>query len=100
MGFLVFSLLFFFLFLIIYQVSISLHFFKEFDREGLTPINPDVSGNTFSPISIDQLEKEVQDLSGNVVKLQSQVNSILESQNAYLTKNTPAEPNISLRSVS
>ena len=100
MYFLVFSLLFFFLFLIIYQISSSLHFFKEFNIEGLTPINPDVSGNNFSPISIDQLEKEVQDLSGNVGNLQSQVKSIMQSQNAYLSKNTPAEPNISLKAVS
>ena len=98
MNFLVFSLLFFFLFLIIYQIS--LHFLKEFDREALTPMDPDASGNIFSSISINQLEKEVQDLSGNVGNLQSQVNSILESQSAYLSKNAPAEPNISLKAVS
>lgn len=97
MNFLVFSLLFFFLFLIIYQVSISLHFLKEFDREALTPMDPDASGNTFS---LTDLGNQVQDLSGNVGELQSQVYSILESQNAYLTKNTPAEPNISLKAVS
>ena len=90
MVFLVFFLIFFFLFLIIYQIS--LHF-----KEGLTPMNPDVSGNT---VSLSDLEKEVQDLSGNVGNLQTQVNSILQSQNAYLSKNTPAEPNISLEAVS
>jgi predicted PurR-regulated permease PerM len=93
MNYLVFSLVFFFLFLIIYSL------FFQF-KENLTPMNPDVSGNTFSPISINELEKEVEDLSGNIGNLQSQVNTILESQNAYLSKNTPDEPNISLQSVS
>lgn len=99
MNFLVFSLLFFFLFLIIYQVSISLHFLKEFDREALTPIDPDTdaSGNTFS---LTDLGNQVQDLSGNVGDLQSQVYSILQSQSAYLSKNAPAEPDISLKAVS
>ena len=93
MIFLVFSLLFFFLFLIIYQIS--LHFFKE----ALTPMDPDVdaSGNTFS---LTDLGNQVQDLSGNVGDLQSQVYSILQSQSAYLSKNTPAEPDISLKAVS
>jgi len=97
MNFLVFSLLFFFLFLIIYQIFV--HFFKEFDREALTPMDPDVdaSGNTFS---LTDLGNQVQDLSGNVGELQSQVYSILESQSAYLSKNAPAEPDISLKAVS
>jgi cell division protein FtsB len=94
MNFLVFFLLFFFLFLIIYQIY---SFYSEYGIEGLTPINPDISGNT---VSLDSLQNEVQDLSGNVGNLQTQVNAILQSQNAYLSKNTPAEPNISLQSIS
>jgi hypothetical protein len=99
MNFLVFSLLFFFSFLIIYQIY--LHFLKEFkfDREGLTPMDPnvDASGNTFS---LTDLGNQVQDLSGNVGDLQSQVYSILQSQSAYLSKNAPVEPDISLKAVS
>ena len=94
MNFLVFFLLFFFLFLIIYQIYL---YYSEYGIEGLTPINPDVSGNTISLVS---LQKEVQDLSGNVGNLQTQVNSILKSQSSYLSKNTPAAPNISLQSIS
>ena len=97
MNFLVFSLVFFFLFLIIYQIS--LHFLKEFDREGLTPMDPnsDAKENTFS---LTDLGNQVQDLSGNVGELQSQVYYILQSQSAYLSKNAPAEPDISLKAVS
>ena len=97
MNFLVFFLLFFFLFLIIYQIYL---YYSEYGIEGLTPMNPDISGNTLSPISLVSLQKEVQDLSGNVGDLQTQVNTILQSQSAYLNKNAPAEPNISLQAIS
>jgi hypothetical protein len=68
-------------------------------KEGLTPFNPENKSKVV-PISLYDLEKEVEDISGNVVNLKKQVDQIVVSQANYLSKNQPAEPNISLASVS
>jgi uncharacterized protein YlxW (UPF0749 family) len=97
MKILIFFLILFFTFLIFYQL-----FNQIFLREGLTTNtnniqDDDPSGNS---TSLSNLEKEVQDLSGNVANLQTQVNGLISAQQQYATKNAPDPPNISLQSVS
>ena len=87
----------FFLFIIFY--SLLYNTFPIIYKEGLTPFNSQLKSNKL-PISLSDLEKEVEDISGNVVDLKKQVDQIVISQANYLSKNAPAEPNISLASVS
>ena len=89
----------FFLFIILYSLLYNNHTFPIIYKEGLTPFNNEFKSNIV-PISLSDLEKEVEDISGNVVDLKKQVDQIIISQGKYLSKNAPAEPNISLASVS
>lgn len=90
----------FFLFIILYSLLYNNNnTFPVMYKEGLTPFNNEFKSNIV-PISLSDLEKEVEDISGNVVDLKKQVEQIIISQGNYLSKNLPAEPNISLASVS
>lgn len=91
----------FFLFIIFYSFFYYFPLFPLFPmhKEGLTPFNPENKSKVV-PISLYDLEKEVEDISGNVVNLKKQVDQLVISQANYLSKNQPAQPNISLSSVS
>lgn len=81
---LILFLIFFFTFLIGYQL-IDL-FSKKILREGVE--NNETSNND------PDLEKKVEDLSGNVSTLQTQVNGILQSQQEYANQMAPSQPTI------
>jgi hypothetical protein len=81
---LILFLIFFFTFLIGYQL-IDL-FSKKILREGVE--NNESSNND------PDLEKKVEDLSGNVSTLQTQVNGILQSQQEYANQMAPSQPTI------
>lgn len=94
----------FFLFIIIYSIYPSIspslsRLFHPILKEGLTPVDIE-NENTIEPISLTDLEKEVEDISGNVVNLKNQVEQIIISQGDYLSKHPLPEPNISLDAVS
>jgi cytochrome c-type biogenesis protein CcmH/NrfF len=81
---LILFLIFFFTFLIGYQL-IDL-FSKKILREGVE--------NNESSDNDPDLEKKVEDLSGNVSTLQTQVNGILQSQQEYANQMAPSQPTI------
>ena len=81
---LILFLIFFFTFLIGYQI-IDL-FSKKILREGVE--------NNESSDNDPDLEKKVEDLSGNVSTLQTQVNGILQSQQEYANQMAPEQPTI------
>ena len=81
---LILFLIFFFTFLIGYQLIDFLS--KKILREGVE--NNETSNND------PDLEKKVEDLSGNVSTLQTQVNGILQSQQEYANQMAPSQPTI------
>jgi hypothetical protein len=85
----------FFLFIIFYSILSNFSILKE----GLTPFNNE-NTSTIVPISLTDLEKEVNDISGNVVNLKKQVDQITITMGDYFSKNKIPEPNISLAAVS
>ena len=91
---LVFFLILFFIILIGYQCIEVL--FKKRIREGAknksdNSGNNDDSGDSGGSGDLDQT---VQDLSGNVSELQTQVNGILQAQQQYTNQMAPPEPTI------
>lgn len=85
MSWILLFLIFFFLFLLLHPFFIVI-------REGVknkSGSSTDSSGNNSS-----DLEQRLEDLSGNVADLQTQVNGILQSQQQYTNQMAPAEPNI------
>ena len=90
---LILFLIFFFTFLISYQL-IDL-FSKKILREGVEnnkSFNQDKNVDDQDVKS--DLEKKVEDLSGNVSTLQTQVNGILQSQQEYANQMAPSQPTI------
>ena len=99
-------LILFFLLLICYQIFLA--YFNNNFLEGLT--TQDTTGNTeYKPYdtnnpdkvyalaqqnagNIIALNKEVQDMSSNIVNLQSQVNGIVQAQQQYAQQVTPSSP--------
>lgn len=86
------------LFLIgLFFIIVLLFPFITFKREGLTPFDDE---STIAPISLSDLEKEVEDLSGNVLDLKNTVDQLVVSQANYLNKNPLPQANVSLAAVS
>jgi TolA-binding protein len=111
MPFVILFLIIFFIFIVLYQLFLA--HFNDNIIEGLTnntqyqpydtnnPNNALIlaqqnAGNInylnqkFSEIS--NLQSEVQDLSGNVANLQTQVNGIVQAQQQYATNMAPSSP--------
>jgi hypothetical protein len=78
-------LIFFFFILISYQLLDYL--FRKKIREG-------AKNNSDDSDDSGDLEQTVQDLSGNVSELQTQVNGILQAQQQYANQMAPSEPTI------
>ena len=89
MKLLLFFLILFFICLIGYQIFM--------DQTVIEGLETDISDND---IRISNLEKEFEDLSGNVASLQTQVDGLVQAQQQYASQNAPTPPNISLESVS
>jgi hypothetical protein len=95
MDILLFFIGLFFLFILFYSFATYFATLKE----GLTPFDLE-NKNTLAPISLTDLEKEVEDISGNVANLKKQVDQIIVTQGDYFSKNPPPAPKISLAAVS
>jgi len=78
----------FFILLIGYQCMEI--FFRKNIREGAKNNSDDADDSGDS----GDLEQTVEDLSGNVSELQTQVNGILEAQQQYADQMAPSEPTI------
>lgn len=89
----------FFLLIILYPFLNFKSYFPFYNREGLTPFDNE-NNNTVVPISLSDLEKKVEDLSGNVFDLNNTVDQLVVSQADYLSKNPLPQANISLSAVS
>jgi len=89
----------FFIIIIIFPFFSYSSFIPFFNKEGLTPLDDEYNNNN-CPISLSDLEKEVDDISGNVVDLKKTVDQLIASQAEYLSKNPLPEANISVSSVS
>jgi hypothetical protein len=101
-------LILFFIYLILSQIFVEKGGYRYIVlfREGLeTTTTPDDSSNTnitdnILNTRITNIEKEITDLSGNVVNLQTQVDGLVQAQQQYATQTAPAPADISLESVS
>ena len=58
------------------------------------------NNNNLVPISLTNLEKQVEDISGNVVDLKKQVDVLIKGQAAFLDNKAPPPLDISMKSVS
>ena len=89
MSWILYFLIFFFLFLVLYPFFSVI---REGAKNNSDNSSDDSSSNDDS--SSSDLGEQLQDLSGNVSTLQSQVNGILQSQQQYTNQMAPAEPHV------
>jgi len=108
MCIIVHSLIVIFIVIIIYQLFLGDNYYQEgLDNSGYKSYNTNDPNNAMilaqqNAGNIEVLKKQlddltglkttVTDLSGNVTTLQTQVNSLVQSQQEYLSQNSPPQP--------